>query len=74
MLPVIIPIQFKKIEGVEECLIVMDDGMQALEIRLAIGSNPCGFPVNDAGLNLQGQKGFGYPGILAGPVITPASV
>ena len=49
--------------------------MQAVEIRpyhLLASQYP--FPVNDAGLNLQGQEGFDYPGILAGPVVASARV
>ena len=48
--------------------------MQAVEIRLAILASPNPFSIDDAGLNAKGQKGFRDPGILAGPIITPASV
>jgi hypothetical protein len=52
----------------------MDAGMQPVEIGLPILASPYPFPVDDAGPDLEGQEGFDYPRILAGPVITPASV
>jgi hypothetical protein len=71
MLPVVVPIQFEKIEGIEENLVVIATGMQPVEIGLPILASPYRFPVNNAGLHPKGQKGFPNPGILAGPVITP---
>jgi hypothetical protein len=43
----IIPVQFEKIEGIEENLLVMDAGMQLIEARFAIWSCPNRFPVKD---------------------------
>ena len=74
MLPVVFPIQFEQVKAVEENLVVMDAGMQLVEVRFAILASPYPFPVNDAGLHPKGQKGIHDPGILARPVIAPASV
>jgi hypothetical protein len=36
MLPVILPVQFEHVERIQEHLLVVDIGMQLVEIRLAI--------------------------------------
>jgi hypothetical protein len=46
MFRLVIPIQFKKVESIEENLVVIATGMQAVEIRLAIRSSPNPFPVS----------------------------
>jgi hypothetical protein len=68
MLPVILPIQFEQVEGIQKDLLVMGTGMQRVEIGPAVRSSPDRLPIHDDGLDPKGQESLDYPRILPGPM------
>ena len=47
MLPIILPVQFERVETMQEHLVVMGIGMQLVEVRFAVLPSPNRFPVHD---------------------------